>query len=113
MDEGFDLEELFVDIDGAPTLYWYDGFYALYVLEGDRCFNAVCVEFVSCSTGDNWENYKDLKASRVFECDAYSDGVRHTNFGCGNGYVYYLDSKIMIEVFSKIRELELKLCNID
>lgn len=81
-------------------------------------FKATAVAFVSCvhGQGRHWE-CPDLTVEIVVEVIAYFDGLRHLHFGGNgpepdefNGYLYYPNSKSLVEVVMKLRELEQECC---
>jgi|JI9StandDraft_1071089.scaffolds.fasta_scaffold895158_1 hypothetical protein len=87
--------------------------YRLYVSRGDNCFYALAVEFHSCEAdGDIWE-CPALEVDPLFNVTAYFDGVRHLEFNRESdmaGYIYYPNMQGIVELFTKIRELELEIC---
>lgn len=91
----------------------YEGGYRLYVNRRDSGFDAMAVEFVSCFDKDTW-SCDMLMVSQLFLATAYYDGVRHLEFnrevGATAGYIYYPDTKGLIELFSKVRGLEVEQC---
>lgn len=82
-------------------------------------FKATALEFVSCiyGQGSHWER-PDLTVEIIVEVIAYFDGLRHLHFGGNgpesddfNGYLYYPSSKSLVEVMTKLRELEQECCS--
>lgn len=88
--------------------------YRLYVDRFENGFYAMAVEWVSSNAGfdDKW-SCPGCEVDQLFNVTAYSDGVRHLEFnreaGDMAGYIYYPEMKGLIEMFSKVRELELDL----
>lgn len=87
--------------------------YRLYVLIGENSFYAQAVRFASCIGDKQWE-CEYLKVEPIFNLSALFDGVRHLEFnreaGEMAGYIYYPDIAAMIELFQKVREIELQVC---
>jgi hypothetical protein len=69
------------------------------------------VNFVSCSGGvlDFWKD-SDLKVECLFHGYIYYDGLRHLYMGDEDtdteNYLYYVDSSTIVDIFSKLKELE-------
>jgi hypothetical protein len=79
--------------------------------EDTKSFYAMAVSFSSCNVCDDWWNSKELTVEKIFELTAHFDGVRHVHFNHEeNGYLYYPNMDDLINMFTKIRELELKIC---
>lgn len=89
--------------------------YRLYIdkYPDEHVFYALAVEFVSCVSDDKW-NCPQLAVEPLFNVTAYSDGVRHLEFnreaGDMAGYIYYPNMQGLIEMFAKVREIELEIC---
>ena len=80
-------------------------------------FKCLALEWVSCGgdfDGSNLWGARDCMVRQLFEVTAYFDGVRHLEFNREAegmaGYIYYPSTKGIIELFEKVRELELKYC---
>lgn len=92
-----------------------DGLYRLYVNRFDGGFYAMAVEFVS-SVADNDDMWDcdQLEVNQLLNLVALFDGVRHLEFnreaGDMAGYIYYPNINGLIEIFQKIREIEIQLC---
>jgi hypothetical protein len=79
--------------------------------EGSKSFHAMAVSFASCDACDDWWSSKELTVEKIFELTAHFDGVRHVHFNNEeNGYLYYPNMEDLINMFTKVRELELKIC---
>ena len=96
------------------------GNYRLYIdIEPEyKHFFAYAVQFASCS-GDT-ESIWDcpiLEVTPLFNVTAYFDGVRHLEFDRDDkdmpGYIYYPHMQCLIELMQKVREIELKVCDVD
>lgn len=91
--------------------------YRLYVYREpeNNAFYALAVEFASCATesGSAWD-CPELTVEPLFSVTAYFDGVRHLEFnreaGDMAGYIYYPNMQGLIEMFQKVREIELEIC---
>lgn len=90
--------------------------YRLYVdrAQERNTFYSLAVEFVSCvSDGDIWE-CPELRVEPIFNSTAYFDGVRHLEFnreaGDMAGYIYCPNIQGVVDLFSKLREIELEVC---
>jgi hypothetical protein len=94
----------------------------LYVVKDPdkHSFWAHAVEYHSCPypigeyvPESHWEN-KWLTVDTVFEVVAYYDGVRHLEFNRNgddmDGYLYYPDLGELINMLTKIREIDLEVC---
>lgn len=98
----------------------YEGSAKNYRLYVDRdlpynSFYALALEFVSCSCESEsvWD-CPELEVSPLFNVIAYCDGVRHLEFnreaGCLAGYIYCPNMEALIDMFQKVREIELEVC---
>jgi hypothetical protein len=87
-------------------------------------FRFVCYEVVGmtpCDADPNCErdpwsgSYCDGDTEVLVHGEAYFDGVRHLYFGHEDtdnyGYHHYPHMKVLILIFQKLQELELKYCN--
>ena len=94
----------------------FEGDYRLYIKRDNHGFDAMAVSFSSCSGDDDddvWE-CSELMVDVLLELTALFDGVRHVWFApydtTQKGYVNYPDMQGVINVMSKLRELEKELC---
>lgn len=115
--------ELFknIAINGKPidkcemVLECNSGNYRLYIDRINNGFYAMALEFVSCNADsiDIWSN-DELEVRQLFNLTAYFDGVRHLEFnrkaGDMAGYMNYPDMDGLVELFKRVREIELELC---
>ena len=91
--------------------------YRLYVDKDlqHNSFYALALEFVCCSAESEsvWD-CPELEVSPLFNAIAYFDGVRHLEFNreAENlaGYIYYPNMQALIDMFQKVREIELEIC---
>ena len=121
MNNGFIFDDL--KLDGKPlsecemVLECNSGMYRLYLTRLTGCggFLAMAVEFNSCDAGcvNHWEATA-LEVNELFTVTAYFDGVRHLEFNRNEpdmeGYLYYTNMDGLIELLSKVREIEKELC---
>ena len=124
MSELEDQGHLFADLrlNGKPlnecelALECNQNNYRLYVDREDCCFYSLAVEFVSCagSSSSNIWQCPELRVEPLFNTTAYHDGVRHLEFnreaGDMAGYIYYPDIQGIIDLFTKLREIEIEVC---
>ncbi len=90
--------------------------YRLYVVKDveEEVFYSLAVEFLSCeSVHDIWD-CPELRVEPLFNTTAYFDGVRHLEFNRESedmaGYIYYPDMQGLIDMFEKLREIEVEVC---
>lgn len=87
--------------------------YRLYIYREEYFFKGIAISFHSCeSDGDIWD-CPALEVDPLFNFIAYHDGVRHLEFNRESdmaGYIYYPNMQGIVELFSKVRELELEIC---
>ena len=92
-----------------------DKSYRLYSAKAVNGFCAVGLDFVSCesSARDMWTD-ATTEVRILFVAAAYFDGVRHLEINTASknfaGYIYYPKMQNLIELFQKVRELELEIC---
>lgn len=94
-----------------------NGMYRLYLdrLTNAGGFRAMAVGFNSCDAdcSNHWEA-SDLEVDDIFVVTAHFDGVKHLEFNRNEkdmeGYLYYPNMDGLIELLSKVRELEKELC---
>ncbi len=88
--------------------------YRLYIDKSEYGFFALAVGFHSCESSEDIWLCPALQVDKLVSVTAYFDGVRHLEFDRESadmaGYIYYPDMKGLVEIFQKIRELELKYC---
>jgi hypothetical protein len=121
VNNGFIFSDL--KLDGKPltecemVLECDDAMYRLYLTRFTDCggFSAMAVEFCSCNADhdDHWA-VSDLRVNELFTVTAYHDGIRHLEFNRNEkdmeGYLYYTNMDGLIELLSKVREIEKELC---
>ena len=112
-----------INLNGKPltecemALECNHGDYRLYIdrIKDGKGFYSIAVEFVSCDAdaADIWLS-NDLRVEPLFNSTAYYDGVRHLEFnreaGDMAGYIYYPNVQGLIDMLTKLREIEVEIC---
>ena len=94
--------------------------YRMYVLPYGNCvgFECMAIQFVSCTGSKKsvWDG-DNLIVSKLFQCTAYFDGVRHLEFnrnsGDMDGYINYPDIESLCRLMGELKELEYKYCEVE
>jgi hypothetical protein len=92
------------------------GNYRLYVdIDQERStFHALAIAFHGCTSDGNVWDCPNLTIQPLFNLTAYFDGVRHLEFnrdaGDMAGYIYCPDMQGIIDMMTKVREIELDVC---
>jgi len=116
-DEGILFGEMMIQgkrlKDCQPELEVKNGHCRLYVNRKEVGFNAIAIEIITCSDGNDMWNCPELRVEKLFEATAYADGVRHLIFhGEMDGYFNYPNMPGLIEILQKVREIEVDMCRI-
>ena len=103
------IESKYVAIGCNARIYFHN-------LSAGSGFDFYITDFASCDSHfDDHYSCPDVRVECLFHGTCYYDGLRHLYMGHketdNENYLYCLNTVILAEVFKKLNELELKLCN--